>query len=254
MAATIGALWVLPPPQGTNQMTTNNLQPNLTYQILVAQNGLNFSHRFVRDPIPLGRQILESAGLDPRSDYSLFAILDNGDFEDVRLDESIDLRVRGAERFVAFATDRDYKLTINGGSVAWGKPAIKGAQLYALAKADGDMDVYQEVRGGIDRLIDPSELIDLMAPGIERFITAPRGQLTFEIIVNGRLRTVTGRQMNFEQVIQLAFPGSQPEQNVAYSITYRKTASDPHEGDLGAGGMVQVKNGTIFNVSKTVQS
>jgi hypothetical protein len=231
-----------------------DLRPAQAYRILVALDGLDFHHRLVRDPVPLGRQILESAGLDPRSDYSLFAILTNGEFEDVRLDESIDLRGRGAERFVAFATDRDYKLTINGGSVAWGKPAIKGAQLYALAKADGDTGVYLEVRGGTDRLIDPGELIDLTAPGIERFITAPKAQLTFEIIVNGRPRTVTGRQVTFEQAVQLAFPGSQPEQNVAYSITYRKAASDPHEGDLGAGGVVQVKNGTIFNVSKTVQS
>jgi hypothetical protein len=60
--------------------------------------------------------------------------------------------------------------------------------------------------------------------------------------------------VTFEQLVQLAFPGSQPEQNVAYSITYRKAASDPHQGDLGAGGVVQVKNGTIFNVTQTVQS
>lgn len=231
-----------------------NLRPAPAYRILVAQDGLDFRPRLVPDPVPLGRQILESAGLDPRSDYSLFAILATGEFEDVRLDEPFDLRGRGAERFVAFATDRDYKLTVDGRSVAWGKPAIKGAQLYTLANAEGDMGVFLEVRGGTDRLIDPGELVDLTAPGVERFITAPKGQLTIEIIVNGRPHTVTGRKVTFEQLVQLAFPGSQPAQNVAYSITYQKAASDPHKGDLGVGGVVQIKNGTIFNVTKTVQS
>lgn len=230
------------------------LRPAPAYRILLAQDGLDFRHRLVSDPVPLGRQILESAGLDPRGDYSLFAILASGDFEDVRLDETVDLRGRGAERFVAFATDRDYKLTVDGRSIAWGKPAIQGVQLYALAKAEGDTGVFLEVRGGTDRLIDPGALVDLAAPGVERFVTAPKGQLTFDIIVNGRPRTVTGAQVTFEQLVQLAFPGSQPEQNVAYSITYRKAASDPHQGDLGAGGVVQIKNGTIFNVTQTVQS
>lgn len=33
-----------------------------------------------------------SAGLDHRTDYILYAYLDTGDFEDVRLDETFDLR------------------------------------------------------------------------------------------------------------------------------------------------------------------
>lgn len=231
-----------------------DLRPAPAYRILVAKDGLDFHPHLVRDPIPLGRQILESAGLDPRSDYSLFGILTNGEFEDVRLDEPFDLRGRGAERFVAFATDRDYKLTVDGRSVAWGKPAIRGTQLYTLANAAGDTGVFLEVRGGTDRLIDPGELVDLTAPAVERFITAPKDQITVEIIVNGRPYIVTGSTVTFEQLVQLAFPGSQPEQNVVFSITYQRAASPPHKGDLGVGGMVQVKNGTIFNVTKTVQS
>ncbi len=224
-----------------------------SFRILYAQNNLNFRALDVDDPMPLGRQILTTAGLDPRDGYSIFAILPAGDFEDVRLDEPFDLRERGAERFVAFQTDRDFKLTLNDHQLAWGKPAINGAALYSLAEIGHDEAVFLEVRGGEDRLIEPGELIDLTMPGIERFITAPKPAPTFEIIVNSRPRVVTGRQVTFEQIVQLAFPGSH-DSNVVFSMTYRHAASKPHAGELGAGGFVEVKKGTIFNVTKTIQS
>ena len=60
--------------------------------------------------------------------------------------------------------------------------------------------------------------------------------------------------VTFEQVVQLAFPG-QHEPNVVFSMTYRLAASAPHAGELGAGGSVEVKKkGTVFKVTRTVQS
>ena len=75
----------------------------------------------------------------------------------------------------------------------------------------------------------------------------------FEIIVNARPYTVTEREVTFEQIVQLAFPGTH-EANVVFSMTYRHAASKPHSGELGPGGVVEVKNGTVFNVTRTVQS
>lgn len=172
------------------------LRPARGYRIRFAQGDLDFRPLDVPDPLPLGRQILASAGLDPRDGVSLFAILASGDFEDVRLDEPFDLRERGAERFVAFHTDRDYKLTLNDDQLEWGKPAIGGVALYALAKVDDDEAVFLEVRGGEDRLIGRDEVIDLTAPGIERFLTAPKpGRAKFEITViyNGLPKTLKVR-------------------------------------------------------------
>jgi len=80
------------------------LRPARGYRFLLAQGDLNFQSRVVSDPVPLGRQLLEAAALDPRDGYSLIAILPSGDFEDVRLNEPFDLRERGAERFIAFQT------------------------------------------------------------------------------------------------------------------------------------------------------
>ena len=230
------------------------LRPARGYRILLAQGDLNFAPLTVGDPVPLGRQILEAAGLEPGDGHSLFGILPSGAFEDVRLDEPFDLRERGAERFVAFQTDRDFKLTLDDDQLEWGKPVISGAVLYKLAEPGEDEDVFLEVRGGEDRLIEPGELIDLNAPGVERFITAPKGATTYEIRVNSRRRTVDDRRVTFEQIVQLAFPG-QHAPNVEFSMTYRHAASQPPAGELGAGGSVEVKKkATVFNVTRTVQS
>ncbi len=227
------------------------LRPARGYRFLLAQSDLNFQSRLVSDPVPLGRQLLEAAALDPREGYSLVAILPSGDFEDVRLSEPFDLRDRGAEQFIAFQTDRDFKLTLNDHELLWGKPVISATILYGLAKPAEGEGVFLEVPGGKDRLVEHGELIDLSQPGIERFITR---RLTFEIIVNSRPRTVNARTVTFEQIVQVAFPGRH-EPNVVFSMTYRHAASTPHAGELGAGGSVDVKRkGTVFNVTRTVQS
>jgi len=229
------------------------LNPALEYRILFANGDLNFKPVNVPDPIPLGRQILAAGGIKAKAGVSLHAILASGDFEDVRLDEPFDLRGHGAERFIAFVTDRDYKATINGAQIEWGKRVISGAALYTLAEAGDDQAVFLEVPGGTDRLIEPEDLVDLDEPGVEQFITAPKPRPEVEIIVNARKRVVTGPDVTFEQIVQLAFPGA-PEANVVFSMTYRHAKSKPHQGELGIGGVVTVKKGTTFNVTRTVQS
>ena len=225
-----------------------------SYRILFAQCDLDFQLLAVPNPVPLGRQILEAAGLKAEAGYSLFGILPSGDFEDVRLNEPFDLRQKGAERFVAFLTDRTFKLTLDDAQIEWGEPVMSGAVLYGLAKLGNEEAVFLEIRGGKDRLIDPGELIDLTKPGVERFITAPKAAATFEIIVNSRPKTVPDRKVTFEQIVQLAFPGNHAA-NVVFSMTYRHAASKPHAGELGKGGVVEVKpEGTVFNVTRTVQS
>lgn len=102
---------------------------------------------------------------------SLFALLANGGFEDVRLDEPFDLRGRGAERFVMFRTDRDFKFTVDNHQKQWGKPLITGKVLRKLANIQPGYALYLEVRGGQDREINDTDIVDLSKPGIERFIT-----------------------------------------------------------------------------------
>ncbi len=159
----------------------------------------------------------------------------------VEINSSFDLRGRGVEKFVVFRTDRDFKLTLNDRQITWGKPAIRGSDLYELAKVGNEQAVFLEIRGGTDKLIDPEEMIDLTAPGIERFITAPLPTSKIEIIVNARPKLVPGPSVTFEQIVELAFPGTH-NPNAVFSVTYRKAASVPPEGELGAGGVNRIRH------------
>ncbi len=141
------------------------------YAVKVSDESLNFVKVTVADPLPLGRQILAAAGAQPVAEFSLFALLASGDFEDVRLDEPFDLRRHGAERFVMFKTDRDFKFTIDNQQKLWGKPIITGKVLRNLANIQPGYALYLEVRGGQDREITATDIVDLSKQGIERFIT-----------------------------------------------------------------------------------
>jgi hypothetical protein len=159
------------------------LRPAAGYRVLYAEANLDFRPLVLDDPVPLGRQILESASARPLADYALQAILANGDFEDVRLDEPFDLRSKGAERFVAFRTDRLFRFTLDGRQIVWGLPAVPEPVLRKLAGIGPDQAVFLEVRGGTDRQIADGETVDLAAPGVEMFITAPRPDPRFEVFV-----------------------------------------------------------------------
>ena len=73
------------------------------------------------------------------------------------------------------------------------------------------------------------------------------------IIVNGRERTVEEKEVSFEEVVELAFPGSPTGPNIVYTVAYRRAAGN-RSGDLVPGESVKVKQGTIFDVTQTDKS
>lgn len=165
----------------------------------VALDGVEFKSVLLDDPVPLGRQILAAAKLRSTGDYQLYAIVESGDFEDVRLDEPFDLRAKGVERFVAFSADKVFRLTIDDREIKWGPEGIAEHALRYLGGVDEDHVVFLEVRGGTDRLIEDGETVDLMGGGVERFITAKR-PVTYVFFVNGKKyeserRKLTGKQI-----------------------------------------------------------
>lgn len=119
-----------------------------SYRIHHADGALDFQPALVNDPVPTGRQILQAIGLRPVDEFSLFAILPDGSFEDIRLDETFDVRGRGTERFVHFRSDREFRFTLDDRQMQWGKPVISGRHLKVLAGVDPDTyDVYLDVPG-----------------------------------------------------------------------------------------------------------
>lgn len=80
-----------------------------------------------------------------------------------------------------------------------------------------------------------------------------RGQnKTVTIVVNGRPRVVTGKTVSYEEIVKLAFPDDPSNQDIDFTVAY----ANPHgkDGELVAGQEVHVKEGMVFNVTKTNRS
>ena len=85
----------------------------------------------------------------------------------------------------------------------------------------------------------------------EHFHSGPPEKFT--IIVNAERKQVEKRVLTFYEVVVLAFPNPDGS-NFDYTVTYKKAVAPKHEGHLIDGGTVKIKNGTIFNVTRTNKS
>lgn len=124
------------------------------------------------DPIVTGEQILEAKRHFPTDEFLVFQKLANGQLEEIRLDESVDLREAGREAFITFRSDQSFRLTLDGRRFEWGRPLISGLELKRLAGVDpAAYGVWLAQRVGDDKLIGNEETVDLRAEGVERFFT-----------------------------------------------------------------------------------
>ena len=74
------------------------------------------------------------------------------------------------------------------------------------------------------------------------------------IIVNGKDCTIEKSKISFEQIITLAFGSYDPNPDVAYTVSYSKGPDKKPKGQMVEGDKVNVKDGMIFNVSRTNRS
>lgn len=129
----------------------------------------------VDDPMTTGRQLLDEAGKRPAEEFLLFLKLRNGLLEEVRLDETVDLRGRGVERFLTFKSDRSFRFELDGRRFEWGASFITGLTLKKLAGvALEKYGVWREVRGDEDPPVGDHECVDLSEEGLERFFTGTK--------------------------------------------------------------------------------
>ncbi len=102
---------------------------NKPFHIRFTTDGISYRDGSIGDPVPVGSQLLSAAGVRDVENYSLFAILPNGEFEDIRLDETFDLRAKGVETFAYFESDRSFNFTIESRQMSRGKNLISGKAL-----------------------------------------------------------------------------------------------------------------------------
>jgi hypothetical protein len=77
---------------------------------------------------------------------------------------------------------------------------------------------------------------------------------TITIIVEGTPHEWPKDEITYAQVVTLEFPDYPQHPEITYSVKYRKGQGNKPEGTLSPGGSVKVKEGMIFNVSRTGQS
>ena len=142
------------------------------YRVQIGDELLAYRSALIEDPVPTGRQVLEAAGAHPVVEYSVFQVLQNGQLEGLRLDETTDLRTRGVEKFLIFHSDRSFRLDVDGVVFDWGTSRICGRVFKVLAKVDlTTYGVWQEIPGKDDLAIGDEQFADLTANGVERFFT-----------------------------------------------------------------------------------
>ncbi len=76
----------------------------------------------------------------------------------------------------------------------------------------------------------------------------------YTIIVNGRAKVVTKKELSFAEVVALAFDNPPQGPNVVITVTYRRGEGNKPEGSLIEGETVKIKEGMIFNVTATNKS
>ena len=143
-----------------------------SYRVLIGNEQLEYYPATVAEPVPTGLQILELAAARPADEHLVFQLLNNGLLEELRPDETTDLRAKGVERFLVFRSDRSFRFELDGRIFEWGGTYISGLTLKKLVGVDpATYGVWLEVRGADDRRIGDKELVDLSAKGVERFFT-----------------------------------------------------------------------------------
>ncbi|QNN23364.1 hypothetical protein HED60_14115 [Planctomycetales bacterium ZRK34] len=125
----------------------------------------------VDDPVLTGRQLLNLAEKRPVEEHLVYFLDRDRLMEDIALEESVDLRPRGIERFFTFHSDRSFRFELDGRRQDWGVARISEAVLRRLAGVGTDYNVWLERRGEEDRLLERGEIVCLDEPGVERFYT-----------------------------------------------------------------------------------
>jgi len=74
------------------------------------------------------------------------------------------------------------------------------------------------------------------------------------IIVNGREKTWEGKKISYEDIVILAFESFDQSENISYTVTFSRRADKEEHGSMIKGDSIPVKEGMIFNVTKSNRS
>ncbi len=170
------------------------------FRVAVARASFDFEDLKVNDPMPTGRQLLEAMGFRPPEEHLLFQVLDNGALEERRLDETVELREKEAERFIAFRSDRSFRVEIDERRFEWGAAELTGLIAKRMVGADpACTGVWLERRDRPDLFIKDSDVVKLAAEGVEKLRTGP----VFVLWIEGEEFQWSEKTITTEQIAEL---------------------------------------------------
>lgn len=213
------------------------------YRIQVASADLSFRALMIADRTPTGQQIVRAAGYQPAESYGVLQWLPTGDLEPLRLNETVDLRGDGAERFIIAETDRAFYFELEGERQEWLLTFITGATLKKLAGKDRDaFIVLRELEDETDEEIEDVHLVDLSGAGLEKFRIRSAEALV-EIFVNGNSIKITRGEHTGLEIKQAAIAqGVNIQLDFILSLEKRKGETQI----IGDNDPVRVKKGQHY--------
>lgn len=160
--------------------------------------------------------------------------------------------------FRIFPAGAVHHLRVDGRSWDWGAATIGEDDVRAIALTSDGASLHLE---GADMPLAPGAVIDLAVawpPRAEFRDCAPEpapspDRAQVPVVVNGRSMTLERPDVTFEDLVELAFPGSDPASpgNRSLTVTYRRGPPNRPEGSIVSRQAVRAQKGEVFNVTAT---
>ena len=123
--------------------------------------------------------------------------------------------------------------------------------MYMLGRVPAGYELYREVSGDQEDKPIPNGKEQVQLREDEHFHSGEPHKKEFTIIVNARKKTVTAKELTFEQIVALAF--DPVPANSIFTVTYRG-GEHGKDGILEPGQKVKIKECMIFYVTETGKS
>jgi hypothetical protein len=140
------------------------------HTVEVADLSMTFRPVAIHDLTPNGAALAAAAGFAPDRQATVLHILADGELEDIRPDEIVDLS-HGEGRFVIVESDRSYRFTLDEERFDWPCRIVSGGVVRKLGHIPADRDIFLKAADGHDRLLLNHDLVNLDAPEVDHFIT-----------------------------------------------------------------------------------
>jgi hypothetical protein len=150
------------------------------HKIEVSDETLAFRSVSIDDLTPTGAQLAAAAGFKPAQNVVVLQFLPNGELEDIRDTEVVDLR-HSEGRFIIVETDAIYPMTIDGQDFQWPAAIITGATLRKLGGVPTEKDFYLERVDEPDRLIGATDTVNLSKKGVESFLSREKQKWKLQV-------------------------------------------------------------------------